>query len=140
MPLVLDSLRNAVGALLAVQARSADRALMAGLDDITRPAIHAGVIQHFEFIYELSWKFIKRWLETNIGREAADGVSRRELFRMGAENRLIDNVDAWMRYHVARNSTSHTYQLSVAAEVYAVSLDFAHDASRLLAALEARND
>jgi hypothetical protein len=59
---------------------------------------------------------------------------------MAAENRLIDDVDAWMRYHAARNNTSHTYNLSVAAEVYAVSLDFAQDAGRLLAALEARND
>jgi nucleotidyltransferase substrate binding protein (TIGR01987 family) len=140
MPLVLDSLRNAVGALIAVQARSGDSALMAGLDDVTTEAIRAGVIQHFEFTYELSWKFIKRWLETNIGRDSADGVSRRELFRMGAENRLIDDVDAWMRYHAARNHTSHTYNLSIAAEVYAVSLEFAPAASRLLAALEARND
>ena len=99
-----------------------------------------GVIQHFEFTYELSWKFIRRWLETNIGRDSADGVSRRELFRMGAENRLIDDVDAWMRYHAARNNTSHTYNPSVAAEVYGISLDFARDAGRLLAALEARNE
>jgi hypothetical protein len=45
-----------------------------------------------------------------------------------------------MRYHGARNETSYTYNLSVAAKVYTVSLDFAHDAGRLLAALEARND
>jgi nucleotidyltransferase substrate binding protein (TIGR01987 family) len=140
MTLVLDSLRSAVGALVSVQARSEDRALMAGLDEVTREAIRAGVIQRFEFTYELSWKFIKRWLETNIGRDSADGVSRRELFRMGAENRLIHDVDVWMRYHAARNNTSHTYNPSVAAEVYVVSLDFAHDAGRLLAALEARND
>jgi hypothetical protein len=36
MPLVLDSLRSAVGALLAVQARSKDSALMARLDEVTR--------------------------------------------------------------------------------------------------------
>jgi nucleotidyltransferase substrate binding protein (TIGR01987 family) len=140
MTLVLDSLRSAVGALVSVQARSEDRALMTGLDEVTREAIRAGVIQHFEFTYELSWKFIRRWLETNIGRDSADGVTRRELFRMGAENRLIDDVEAWMRYHTARNSTSHTYNLSIAAQVYAASLDFVHDAGRLLAALEARND
>ena len=59
---------------------------------------------------------------------------------MGAENRLIDDVAVWMRYHDARNDTSHTYNLSVAAKVYSVSLDFVRDAGRLLAALEARND
>jgi nucleotidyltransferase substrate binding protein (TIGR01987 family) len=140
MPLVLDNLRNAVAALRAVQAKSQDIAFMAAQDDITREAIRSGVIQHFEFTYELSWKLIRRWLEENIARDSADGVSRRELFRMGAENRLIDDVAAWMRYHDARNDTSHTYNLSVAAKVYAVSLDFVVDADRLLAALEARND
>jgi nucleotidyltransferase substrate binding protein (TIGR01987 family) len=140
MPLVLDSLRNAVVALQAVQAKSEDTAFMAAQDQVTREAIRSGVIQHFEFTYELSWKFIRRWLEENIGRDSADGVSRRELFRMGAENRLIDDVAVWMRYHGARNDTSHTYNLSVAAKVYDASLDFVHDAGRLLAALEARND
>lgn len=140
MPLVLDSLRSAVTALRAVQAKSEDGAFMAGQDEVTREAIRAGVILHFEFTYELSWKFIRRWLATNIGRDSADGVTRRELFRMGAENRLIDDVEAWIRYHAARNNTSHTYNLSIAAQVYATSLDFVHDAGRLLAALEARND
>ena len=140
MPLVLDSLRSAVTALRAVQTKSEDSAFMAGQDEVTREVIRAGVIQHFEFTYELSWKFIKRWLETNIGRDSADGVTRRELFRMGAENRLIDDVEAWMRYHAARNNTTHTYNLSIAAQVYAASLDFVHDAGRLLAALETRND
>jgi nucleotidyltransferase substrate binding protein (TIGR01987 family) len=140
MPLVLDNLRNAVAALRAVQAKSEDGAFMTAQDEITREAIRSGVIQHFEFTYELSWKFIRRWLEENIARDAADGVSRRELFRMGAENRLIDDVAAWMRYHDARNDTSHTCNLSVAAKVYSVSLDFVDDADRLLAALEARND
>jgi nucleotidyltransferase substrate binding protein (TIGR01987 family) len=100
----------------------------------------AGVIQSFKFTCELSWKFIRRWLETNIGWDSADGVTRRELFRMGAENRLIDDVEACMRYHTARNTTPHTYNLSIAAQVYAASLNFVHDASRLLGALEARND
>ena len=140
MPLELDSLRNAIAALQAVQSRSENAALMDSLDEVTRDAVRAGAIRHFAFTYELCWKFIKRWLETNIGRDSADGVTRRELFRMAAENRLIDDVATWMRYHVARNDTSHTYNHATAAAVYEVSLDFARDAARLLAALEARND
>jgi nucleotidyltransferase substrate binding protein (TIGR01987 family) len=140
MPLVFDSLHNAVLDLRAVQSRSEDTAFMAAQDQVTREAIRSGAILHFKFTYELSWKFIRRWLDENIGRDSADGVSRRKLFRMGAENRLIDDVAAWMRYHEARNDTSHTCNLSVAAKAYAVSLDFVHDAGRLLAARDARND
>jgi hypothetical protein len=71
---------------------------------------------------------------------AADGVTRRELFRLGAENRLIVNVEQWMRYHEARNVTSHVYQSAIAERVYKIAHPFAADAARLLAALEARND
>ncbi len=71
--------------------------------------IRAGVIQNFEFTYELSWKFIKRWLETNLGNTEVDGVSRKRLFLLAAESLLIDDVTLWMQYHKYRNLTSHTY-------------------------------
>ena len=140
MPLELDSLMKAVAALNAVLAKSNDAEIMRRLDEITQNAIKSGAIQHFEFTYELCWKFIKRWLEMNISPTAADGVTRRELFRLAAENRLIVDVDQWMRHHDARNQTSHTYDPAVAESVYLAAHDFARDAQRLLEALEARND
>ena len=140
MALDLSSLREAVSALGAVAAKSSDTAFMQGLDDVARNAIRSGVIQHFEFTYELSWKFIKRWLETNVSATAVDGITRRELFRMAAENKLIVDVDQWMRHHDARNVTSHTYSAKIAERVYLAALAFVRDAQRLLEALEARND
>jgi nucleotidyltransferase substrate binding protein (TIGR01987 family) len=139
MPLQLDSFRNALAALRAVQMKSEDSAFMAGLDAITRDAIRSGVIHHFEFTFELAWKFMRRRLEADIGRASVDGIPRRDLFRIGAENGLIEDVEAWFQYHLARNQTSHTYDPSIAASVYARSLDFARDATGLLAILEARN-
>jgi nucleotidyltransferase substrate binding protein (TIGR01987 family) len=138
--LELSSLKKAVSALTSVLARSDDAEFMSRLDDVAANAIKAGAIQHFEFTYELCWKFIKRWLETNISPAIADGVTRRELFRLAAENRLIDDVEQWMRYHSARNLTSHAYEPEIAERVYTTAHDFAPDAARLLAALEARND
>ena len=140
MALVLDSLQKAVSALAAVLAKSDDVEFMHSLDDVARNAIKAGDIQYFKCTYELCWKFIKRWLETNISAGVADGVTRRELFRLAAENRLLDDVEQWMRYHEARNLTSHIYQPEIAERVYNTAHDFARDAARLLAALEARND
>lgn len=140
MALDLSSLKKAVSALASVLAKSDDSEFMGCLDEVARNAIKAGVIQHFEFTYELCWKFTKRWLETNISPGAADGVTRRELFRLAAENRLIDDVEQWMRYHEARNLTSHIYQPEIAERVYIAAHDFARDAARLLRALEARND
>jgi nucleotidyltransferase substrate binding protein (TIGR01987 family) len=139
MPLQLDSFRNALAALRAVQAKSEDAAFMAGMDAITREAIRSGVIQHFEFTFELAWKFIRRRLEADIGRASVDGIPRRDLFRIAAENGLIEDVEAWFQYHLARNQTSHTYDPPIAASVYARSLAFARDATSLLEILEARN-
>ncbi len=83
VPLELSSLKKAVSALAEVLAKSDDAGFMGRLDDVARNAIKAGVIQHFEFTYELCWKFIKRWLAINVSPTAADGVTRRELFRLG---------------------------------------------------------
>lgn len=136
MPLELESLRKAVHALNEVLLKSGDDEFMGGLDEVARNAIRAGVIQYFEFTYELCWKFMKRWLETNV----SPGVARRELFRHGAEHRLISDVEQWMRYHYARNLASQTYEPDVAEDVYRVARIFAPDASLFLEALEERND
>jgi len=140
MALELSSLQKSVRALAAVLAKSDEEGFMSHLDEVARNAVKAGVVQHFESTYELCWKFIRRWLATNVSPSAADGVTRRELFRWAAENRLIDDVEPWMRYHEARNLTSHIYQPEIAQQVYSIAHDFSHDAQRLLAALEARND
>lgn len=56
----LSSLRKALASFQAVLAKSQDDRFMTGLDEVAREAVRAGVIQHFEFCYELSWKFMKR--------------------------------------------------------------------------------
>lgn len=100
----------------------------------------SGVIQHFEFTYELGWKFIKRWLSVNIGKSEVEGLSRRGLFRLAKEFGLIDSVDEWMLFHAARNETSHTYDENTAEEVFEVSIKFLPVAKKLLTQLELKND
>lgn len=102
--------------------------------------IKAGVIQNFEFTYELCWKFMKRWIEENVSRGIVDGVTIRELFRVGAENRLINDVDEWMEYHYARNLTSHIYDQDVAEQVYKTAVSFFPASKEFLERLKMRND
>ena len=97
-------------------------------------------IQRFEYTYELAWKMMKRWLAANIGAAYVDGVSRKELFRMAAEQQLIDNPLKWFKYHEARNRTSHIYNESLAQDVFDVVEDFLDDVKKLFKALETRND
>ena len=99
----------------------------------------SGVVQHFEFTYELSWKFIKRWLGENLGKSQVDGLSRLELFRLAAEYQLIDSVESWMLFHRARNETSHTYNENIADEVFNIAEQFLPESIKLLSALKSKD-
>ncbi len=91
-------------------------------DDID--TVKAGVIQNFEVAYEQCWKFMKRWIEQNVSPEIVDGVTRRELFRVSAENRLIDDVTQWMEFHQSRNLTALTYDAENAGHAFSAALLF----------------
>ena len=140
MPLELDSLRKAISSLTDLLAVSENDTRMGQLSEVERNGIRSGVIQNFEVTYELSWKLMARWLNTQVGAGIADGVTRRQLFRLAAENRLISDVDQWMRHHEARNATSHIYDERRAELVYRATRAFSRDARLLLESLEERND
>lgn len=139
MKLDLSSLGKAIESLEKTLKVAENKELAAGLDDDAKDAIRAGGIQNFEFTYELCWKFMRRWLGINVGSTYVDGVTRRELFRLSAENRLISDVDQWMEYHDARNETAHTYNEDTADDVFETSRIFLADAKKLLEALKERN-
>lgn len=82
---------------------------IAGLTSAQNEIVRAGLIQTFEVAYEMCCKHMKRWLEMNLGSHAVDGVSRKELFRIAAEHRLIEDAAGWFEYHAARKETVHTY-------------------------------
>jgi nucleotidyltransferase substrate binding protein (TIGR01987 family) len=137
VPLDLSSLDSAVAALeRSVRAAATHEA---ALPEDLRDTVRSGLVQNFEVAYEQCWKSMRRWIEMEIGPGIVDGVPRRELFRHAAENRLIEDVDAWMRFHTLRNLTSHTYRHETAAEVAAAAPEFVPVARDLLANLRARH-
>lgn len=98
--------------------------------------IKAGIIQNFEVSYEISWKLMKKWLEENIGVSAVDGISRKELFRIASQNKLIEDVEKWFVFHEARNLTSHDYDGIKAEDVFKIALTFPEYARKLYERLE----
>lgn len=98
--------------------------------------IKSGIIQNFEVCYEISWKLMKKWLSENIGTSAVDGISRKELFRIAAQNKLIRDVEKWFIFHEARNLTSHDYDGIKAEDVFREALTFPAYARRLHERLE----
>jgi nucleotidyltransferase substrate binding protein (TIGR01987 family) len=138
MALDLSSLEKAVSSL-EKSLKVADRTIKGKVNTDEEETVRAGVIQNFEFTFELCWKYIKRWIEAN-NPDPVDGVTRRELFRLAAESELIINLEAWFEYYKARNLTSHTYDSNKANQVYEVARRFAIDARHLLMALKSKND
>lgn len=138
--LELTSLKKAITSLekSIKVAKSKEIDKTADIDEVE--TIKAGVIQNFEFTYELCWKHMKRWLEMNISPGLMEGVTRKQLFRYAAENFLIKDFDAWMLYHELRNKTAHTYDSEVANEIFNNTGMFLKDAEEFLKALEVRND
>ncbi len=69
MPLDLGNLRDATNAMSQVVSVSEDPVFMNAESGAVRNAIRAGVIQHFEFTYELCCNLMRRWLrEKNMNR------------------------------------------------------------------------
>ena len=102
--------------------------------------VKAGVIQNFEFTYELCWKFMKRWLDINHSESFTAGITRKQLFRYALENLLIEDFDRWLAYHELRNKTSHTYDELISAEIFKSARQFHNDAKMFLKAIEKKND
>ena len=97
-----------------------------------------GVIQRFEFTFELSWKMLKRYLE-EFGLEKVDGLNNRDLFRVGFEQGLLEDPEVWFHYLKMRNQSSHIYDVEKAAMVFSAARNFQQDAQSLLERLEAKS-
>lgn len=128
----LSSLDQAVAQL----AKGLGRAEAEPSDELLRD----GVIQRFEYTYELSHKMLKRYLEeTEASPELLDQMSFQDIIRLGAERDLIANGwDVWRNYRSARGATSHTYDKNKAEEVYEQISGFLGEAQHLLKQLKSR--
>ena len=81
--------------------------------------IRDGLIQRFEFTYELSYKMLKRYLESASANPTEfDTADFQYLIRSGNEQGLLlGDWPKWRLYRNMRAKTSHTYDEEVALEV-----------------------
>ena len=80
-----------------------------------------GLIQRFEFTYELSHRMLRRYLRSVAASPSAfDHMPFQDLIRTGNENGLLHgDWNAWRRYREMRARTSHAYAAAVAEQVAA---------------------
>ena len=79
-----------------------------------------GMIQAFEYNFELAWNLIKDYYEYQ-------GVSEiqgsRDAFRLAFNRGLIKDGESWMKMIESRTKTSHTYNEETANEIASAILN-----------------
>ena len=73
-----------------------------------------GLIQSFEYTYELSWNVIKDYYEFQ-GETGIQGS--RDAFRLAIRRGLVKEDELWMEMIQSRQKTSHTYNDEIANEI-----------------------
>jgi len=66
-----------------------------------------GVIQRFEFTFELAWKVLKDKMEHD--GLVIDQISPRAVVRLAYQAKYIEDADVWLRMIGDRNLMSHIY-------------------------------
>ncbi len=99
-----------------------------------------GLIQRFEFTYELSHKMLRRYLrEMSPSPEEFDAMSFADLIRAGSAHGLLHGDWAtWRRFCEMRARTSHVYDSRAALAVVAAIPEFLQEAECLYGELQRR--
>jgi nucleotidyltransferase substrate binding protein (TIGR01987 family) len=99
-----------------------------------------GLIQRFEFTYELSHKMLRRYLRENSA--SPDEVVRMpfaDLIRAGsAQGLLCADWAGWRRFREMRARTSHVYDAGAALAVVAAIPEFLQEVEHLCSELQRR--
>lgn len=126
--------------LVKAVARLAEGLQRYGLDT-SDTQIRDGLIQRFEFTYDLAHKMVRRTLEASAANpEEIDRMSFLELIRTAAEQNLVaSGWPDWRTWREMRNIASHSYDEAKSLQVVAEIPAFLAEAQDLVARLEQRN-
>jgi nucleotidyltransferase substrate binding protein (TIGR01987 family) len=131
----ISSFQNAVAELDRMYAYARSPAVAA--DPVLSGYMRTAVIKGFEYCYELSHKFMRRFLDVyGPERENENEYGFRTLLQLSQEYGIVEDVNAWLLFRDKRNITSHTYERSKAEEVFAVISAFLTQAHFVIAGIE----
>lgn len=85
------------------------------LDDLAKE----GLIQRFEYTFELSWKTLKDYLASQ--GEAV--TTPRNVLKTAFQHQIIDNGETWITMLDKRNIMAHTYNEAYFKEIFAAIID-----------------
>jgi nucleotidyltransferase substrate binding protein (TIGR01987 family) len=106
----------------------------------TDEQIRDGLIQRFEFTYELSHRMLRRYLkESAASPDEIDRMPFADLIRTGSVQGLLrGDWPAWRGFREMRARTSHTYDAKVASQVAAAIPAFLEEVDHFYAELQRR--
>ena len=78
--------------------------------------VRDGVIQRFEFTFDLAWKSLKEYMQDQ--GATAPLQFPKQVLREAYAAELIDDEGVWLDMLNARNQTSHIYDDATAQEIY----------------------
>jgi nucleotidyltransferase substrate binding protein (TIGR01987 family) len=110
--------------------------------DVSDIQIRDGLIQRYEFTYEISHKMLKRHLEmTSASPEAFDALPFADLIRTANEQSLLkSDWSAWKIFREMRAKTSHTYDEDIAQTVVKIIPAFIDEIEFLVRQFDQRHD
>ena len=110
--------------------------------DVSDIQIRDGLIQRYEFTYEISHKMLKRHLEmTSANPEAFDALPFADLIRTANEQSLLkSDWSAWKVFREMRAKTSHTYDEDIAQTVVKIIPAFIDEIEFLVRQFDQRHD
>jgi nucleotidyltransferase substrate binding protein (TIGR01987 family) len=79
-----------------------------------------GLIQRFEYTYELAWKTLQDYIK-DLGIPDVNGPSK--VLQEALKMELISDSEGWVKLKKSREKTSHTYDPETAEEIKELILD-----------------
>jgi len=112
-------------AFALLESATADRALES-FSDLEQE----GLVQRFEYTYELAWKTMKDYLEAS-GIDITP-ITPRNVLKSAFSARIVDDGQIWIDMMLHRNMLSHTYDSKRFEEVLKAVYDRYLNAFRIL--------
>ncbi len=93
--------------------------LLKTLDDYRNPEdfsdeMISAVTADFDRLFELTWKFLKEYLQHTLMIRAADTGSPRDILKLAYRENLIHNEEDWINILKDRNDDTHLYNRGAA--------------------------
>jgi nucleotidyltransferase substrate binding protein (TIGR01987 family) len=98
------------------------------VEDSSNTLIIDGTIQRFEFVFELTWKTLKRALEV----EGFTCRTPRETLKTAYQIGWLSDEELWLQMLDDRNRTSHTYDEPTATQIYENIKDYCPEITKLV--------